>query len=238
METQDILQNGNTLHVVTCYTEQPANLEEATRLTERHFFGAKGVFARQAFDYINATFFDGRLPWTLILWAITPHGGCLGSTRSREHSNEPPIVTLHPSLLGGSESANPWGVSSDLLGVCYAFDVLLHECIHVSVHYLLGGAQGPTSHNNPQWIAEVNRIAPLLGLKVQAERSKVKRIPVEGEPTKHGKQPTTVKRVSEGNIPFKAVSTFPHGVRWYLGCMDFYEHNVLPFALDLKGLAL
>jgi hypothetical protein len=197
------------------------SLEEATRQVEKYFWGSRGVFARQAFDYINAAYFDGRLPWTLLVWGITAHARCLGFTRSRE--GEPPIITLHPSILGGTERADPWGIPPRLLGECYAFDVVLHECVHVSVHYLLGGRQGgDSSHNNPQWVAEVNRIAPLLGFgEVEASMKKPARVKTAGG--------SKVQRVSGGNVPYDAVCRFPYELRRFLGRLDFYERERLPW---------
>jgi hypothetical protein len=189
------------------------DVTEACRLIARTYYGKQGQWAYESFEHINAVFFDGALPWPLIQWAITPHGGCLGLTQP----GEAPVITLHPSLLGGTEKRNPWGVDAALLGVRLAYDVLLHECMHVSVSYLLGGAQGPTSHNNPQWIGEVNRLAPLLGLAVTAAPSKTKRLADET-----GKK-TKVVRSTEGNVPFAAVATFPYGVRKALGQADFYK---------------
>ncbi len=205
--------------------EYAADVDAACRLIARHYGGARGTWAYEAFDHINATLFDGELPTPLIMWALTPHGGCLGYTQP----GAAPIITLHPSLLGGTQKPNPWKIDPALLGVAYAYDVLIHECIHVSVHYRLGGADCPTSHNNPQWIGEVNRIAPLLGLTITAERSKAKRVPIAGESTKTGKPATKVVRTSEGTIPFAAVATFPHAVRVLLGQTAWYEQNALPF---------
>ena len=115
-----------------------------------------------------------------------------------------------------------------MLGACLAYDVLLHECIHVSVHFLLGGAIGPTSHNNPQWISEVNRIAPALGFQdAVAGASKSKRVVVGQD--ENGRNVTTVVRASDGNLPHKATATFPQGVRQHLGDYSFYHAGVLPF---------
>jgi hypothetical protein len=235
----------NLLHSVGCYTnplqigpnppqiDGKTGLEAATRLVERHFYGKKGAFARQSFDYINAQFFDNRLPWTLIIWTLTAHGHCLAFTSSGQTTE--PIIGLHPSLLGGTESDSPWGFPPELLGYCFAYDSMVHECIHVSVEYLLGGAHGPSSHNCPEWISEVNRIAPLLGFTgIEAGMSKTKRVAVDGTPTRRGKQPSKVVRVDEGNVPFAlAVAGFPRGLRYYLKQLDFYKRNILPFALEL-----
>jgi hypothetical protein len=86
-----------------------------------HFHGAKGRWAYEAFDFINSAYFGGKLPMPLIQWAITPHGGCQGLIKS---SLRDPVITLDPSLLGGTEKREPWGVPDSLLGACYAFDVL------------------------------------------------------------------------------------------------------------------
>jgi hypothetical protein len=98
------------------------------------------------------------------------------------------------------------------------------------VNYLLGGATGPTSHNNPQWVTEVNRLAPLLGFSdIQAGRQVAKRVPIGGKLTVTGKPRTTVKRVTEGNIPFSAVSGFPRALRLHLNTAEeYYTSGELP----------
>jgi hypothetical protein len=218
-------------HPITCYNgaasaETPKAVIDALRLVASHFDGKRGIWAYDVFAAINAAYFDGRLPTPKIQWALTAHGGCLGLTRTSAR----PVVTLHPSVLGGTQRRNPWNIDPGWLGIAYAFDVLLHESIHVSQHCLLGGGIGPTSHNNSAWIAEVNRIAPVLGLVgIQAGLSKTKRVPIEGETTKTGKPATRVIRASEGNLPHSAVATFPHGARRHLGLADsFYTANIIP----------
>jgi hypothetical protein len=209
----------------------PPDLAEALRIVARHYDGPRGVWAYDVFDIINAVFFGGELPTPKIQWALTPHGGCLGLTRS---SNLPPVVTLHPSLMGGTEKVNPWNVEPAWLGESYAFDTLLHEAIHVSQHYRLGGGIGPTSHNNSAWMTEVNRIAPLLGFDgVVAGQSKTRRVPIEGETSKTGRPATRVERFNDGNMPFKAIAKFPYGVRMHLGTADdHYRANVIPVTRD------
>src|SRR5262249_43676373 len=150
-----------------------------------------------------------------IVWAITAHGGCLGLTHPRIDS--PPTITLHPSILGGTQKKNPWGIDPAFLGTCYAFDVLLHESTHVSVAYRLGGwrGKGSTSHNNEVWIAEVNRLMPLLGLNGgTAGRNKTRRV-VAPDADPNGPK-TRVIRASDGTLPHMAVATFPYGARCQL----------------------
>ena len=215
----------NTLLHVT-----DSEVMEACKLMARHFYGSKGVFAYEAYDHINAAFFGGALPFAMIQWAITAHGGCLGQTSS----SKLPIITMHPSLLRGSEKADPWGMSPAILGVRLVYDVLLHECIHVAVNYIHGGATGPTSHNSPEWIGEVNRILPMLDIQgVIAGKSTTKRFEIEGSTTKTGKAATRVERVTVGNVPFKAVAAFPYGVRTHLGMNEYYKAKGLPFACSV-----
>jgi hypothetical protein len=209
----------------------------AARLVTAECYGDVGEFGYQAFDWINATLFNGRLPLPLILWELTAHGKCLGWTSSRRDRS--PRIQMHPSTLGGTEKANPWGVPSSVLGPAFALDVLIHECVHVSVAYLLGGAKGPTSHNNPQWVAEIQRVGALLGLDFRAGRSVTKRVPLEsGELGLSGKPKTRTVRVIEdgASVPFEAVYTFPHGVRRELGQAGaYYTADRLPFDNVLTG---
>jgi hypothetical protein len=145
---------------------------------------------------------------------------------------------LHPSLLGGTEKENPWGIDPVLLGVCFAYDVLVHESIHVQVECVHGGWRGRpggyTSHNNLLWLAEVNRIAPLLGLTgMDARPSKARRVAVSNG---NGKAATKVVRGTDGNVPFAAVATFPYGVRQHQGDTDFYRRGTLPFSTELERM--
>jgi hypothetical protein len=212
----------------------------AARLVAAECYGELGEFAFQAFDWINAALFDGRLPVPLIVWELTAHGHCLGLTHSE--LDRPPRIRLHPSLMGGSYygKANPWGVPASALGPAFALDVLIHECMHVSVAYLLGGANGQTSHNNPCWIAEAERVGALLGLHFKGGRSTTKRVPVEsGELGPSGKPKTKTVRVTEdgATVEFEPVSRFPHGVRSILtDAGAYYRADALPFDNVLTGL--
>src|SRR5262245_15368610 len=150
-------------------------VHDAYRLIARHVYRQfrLGEFAYAAFDHINRTCFGGRVPEALILWQLTEHGRGLGWQRSSAEG--PPVITLHPSVVapsGDNDADDLWGVPRELLGWCYAYDVLLHEMLHAHVEYVLGGWEhrdGPqrskwTCHNNPVWVAECNRLAGLLGL--------------------------------------------------------------------------
>lgn len=184
-----------------------------------HYFGPRGAWAYAAFADINARFFAGRLPTPLIYWAITPHSACIGQTVVHVGG---PAIMLHPALLGGSETERPWNKDPTLLGYGYAYETLLHECMHVNISYVLDPARaeaGSSSHNSDPWIREVNRIAPMLGLgALRAGRSKVRR-----ERTEEGSR--VVRGVDDGVAPFKATSKFPHSYREILGELDFYRSH-------------
>jgi hypothetical protein len=233
---EDQIVTGNCALQVGRNGKLGMSFRDATLIVAEHAYGAKGRWSYACFEFINHTYFAGRLPWPVIQWALTGHGRCLGLTRP--HLSRPPVITLHPSLLGGSEKQNPWGIPASWLGLAYAFDVMLHESIHVQVSYNLGGIQGKTSHNCPNWIGEVNRLAPLLGFDdVQAGLSKTRRIADESLPrTKRDKTATRVVRGWGGNLPGAAVFTFPHGLRAHQGLAQaHYESNVLP--AGVPGLA-
>jgi hypothetical protein len=218
--------------------QSPVTIAQACQLVAEHYQGARGVFAYQAFEYVNATSFANALPWPLILWTLTPHSACLGLTRA---TDGPPVIQLHPAVLGGSERTTPWGMNPDHLGPAFAFDVLLHECIHLAVQTLRGGGEGPTSHNNPAWVAEVNRLAPLQGFPdFIAGGSTVQRV---REPGTTG--PGKVQRQSGATlagepVPYATtVARFPYGLRVHLGQTDWYTETRLPFphALERGGNA-
>ena len=192
--------------------QKPSSIEAASKLVAETYYGDDGAWLYRTFEAINHNFFFGELPWPLITIEITPHSRCLAWCSNSD--NRPPRIAIHPTLFGVRETPAPWGISPLWLGRQYVFDTLLHECIHASVHYRLGGYTGPTSHNNDEWISEVNRIAPLIGFKgIEAGRQVAKRVPIKGELTKRGKPKTKVAKVDLGNIPFSAAAMFPHALR-------------------------
>jgi hypothetical protein len=216
------MTDSTTLLRVATRNKPPLiSIESACQTVAQHYYGERGQWCYKAFEWINATLFSGELPYPLLLLGLTAHGACLGWTASPVSQGKAPTVLLHPSLWGGTEKENPWKIPPDLLGPRYAFDVLIHECIHVSVNYLLGGFNPviESSHDNDNWIAEINRIAPLIGLSdVQAAKTKVRR---------KGKK---IVRECDGNIPFRAAASFPHSVRELRGELDYYrDPRPLPF---------
>src|SRR4051794_23214079 len=187
-------------------------IQRACRLVAKTYYGRSGLWLCSAFEAISRAYFSDELPYPHLTIEITSHGRCTAWCSS--HPKRPPRIAIHPTLFGFRELENPWRIPTAWLGKALAFDALVHECLHVSVNYRLGGAVGPTSHNNPQWVAEVNRLAPLLGFAgIDAGRQVPKRIPIAGESTKTGKPKTKVEKITEGNIPFPAVAGFPMALR-------------------------
>jgi hypothetical protein len=209
------------LHSVSCNTAP--DIRAMTQAIVAHYQDRLGRLGYALFEAIHAQYFAAELPWPLILWGLTAHGHCLAFTRAGQAT--PPMILLHPSLLGGTEKDDPWGMPPAWLGVLYAFDVLLHECMHVAVHYARGPWQGGTSsHNNPLWVAEVNRLAPLLGFPGEvATMSKPRRI-----------KGRLVRDCAGATMPFEAVSQFPHALRVARGTAEaYYTAKRLPLPVEL-----
>lgn len=194
-------------------------------------YGAKGTWAYETYQFINEVYFSGRLPWPHIIWGLTAHGSCTAWSSTARDKSRPPIITLHPSLLRGSEKENPWEIPGDWLGPSLVFDTVLHECIHVHIEYNLGGSSGPTSHNCKRWVRQANRIASLMGFQgIRFGRSTTARVPIHDAPrTIRGKLPTRVVRRCLGNVPYSAGVGFPQSLRAYLGSAgDHYRGGTLP----------
>jgi hypothetical protein len=233
-----IQQNGDGFVWAGTYDDE---VRAAYRLIARHVYKLMGLgdFAYRAFEYINTTFFSDRLPEPLILWDLTTYGDCLGWTRSPEDG--PPIIKLHPSLVAPSgrkkglgEHEIPWGIEPGFLGYCYAFHVLLHETVHVAVNYLLGGIdshpernKGWSSHQNPLWIAEINRVSEIMGVNVTYDMKKYRRVPT-GQVNEKGRAITKLKYACDGPAP----ENFPHNLP---GADDFYRKKELPFAWSKRA---
>lgn len=214
-----------------------ADLLLTMRTVAGHYYGALGVFAYDAYEFINQTYYGGDLPVPMIQIGITPWGGCLGVTRSADGQ---PRIGLHPSTIAPrSAGKGLFGYDAGNFGIRFAYDVLLHELVHVAANYLYGVSDGDSSHNNSTWIAEINRLSPLIGLDgVQAEMTKVKRVPAPGE-TKTGKPATKPAKVNAGNTPLDHISRWPHPL-FLQRDREFYrrERDALPFVPTVSAAAI
>lgn len=203
---------------------QVTELEEACRLVAASFYGNPGRWLYELYERLNEELFSGELPTALITIELTPHGKCLGLTGCGAR----PRIKIHPSCFDPS-SVNPWNIDCGVLGWRFAADVMVHEMTHASVDYRCGGIRGPTSHDCPNWRSEVERIAPLVGLKgFKASRNKVERVPT-GKLNDKGKPITKTKRVLDGELPYSCTFCFPYGARMHLNQRQFYLDGCYPF---------
>lgn len=166
-------------------------------------------FDRWAYDEwerLNHAYFDNTLEVGQITWGLTAYGRCIGL-----HSGWRNHITLHQSLIERDENWQGGIRGRERI----ASDVLLHEMIHQSIHQRLGhsgcgdNTGGCTSHNNAEWVSEINRIAPLLDLPANAAVIKQKRVKAPGASGK-GK---VVWYVEPGKMDRGQLSQFPHCMR-------------------------
>lgn len=154
-----------------------------------------GEWAYETWLSHNYAYFDGELETCGIIWGLTPHGKCMGRFSG--------VITLHSSLI--ESHGNPWGARA-WLGEQWASDVLLHEMVHQAIHQRTGGngavLKSDSSHSNPHWAAEVDRISPLIGLDVRAMAIRQRRI-----------NRTLTRTPDAGYMTLKQLSEWPHSVR-------------------------
>ena len=199
-------------------------LEEAASA----YWGARGRWVYAAFRWANRALFAETLPPPFVQWAMTPHGACLGQVFVDSVSG--PVVVLHPSAWGdGSLHARErvsWGRGEPVFpSRLFTLDVLVHELLHVRVRQLGGRAyvegletKRISSHDNPWWPAEVERLSPLLGLG-----------PVKASPTKRARRRGRMIRVpaKEDSLPLSRLSSFPFSLR---SAAYYLETGRIPFA--------
>ena len=159
-------------------------------------FGNFGAWIFDEWKKLNDTFFFGENIVGEIIWGSTPQDRSLGY-----YSPDKNLIVLHKTLM------RPIYPTSNLkwrlrhLNKRKVSDVLLHEMIHQRVHQT-GGWAGDNSHNNDQFVNEVNRIAKLLSLDIKAKVIQRKAI--------HGK---ATPRVEPGCLNHKELSNFPYSSR-------------------------
>jgi hypothetical protein len=154
-----------------------------------------GEWAHDEWKRLNETYFGNELKPCGILFGLTPHGRALAFFSPADRT-----ITLHPSLLD-PKSASPWRLG-EMLGERFCSDGLLHEMTHQGIHQRGGRQTGYSSHDCQEWVDEVNRISPLLGLDGRAALVRQRR--VRG----------TVKWVVEpGCLTREMLAEWPHSVR-------------------------
>jgi hypothetical protein len=121
------------------------DIRNACQIVTQHYYGNRGVWAYQAFEWINDSLFFGKLPYPLVLLGLTSHGACLGWSMSPAGKGKPPTILLHPSLWAGTEKEDPWQIPPDLLGPRYALDGRV-------LTQLPGVDRGSKSHRADSWL--------------------------------------------------------------------------------------
>ena len=146
-------------------------------------FPVRGAWSYDAWQAINARFWNDELTPGAILWGFT--AGCnFGSFNPSNNA-----ITLHEALPGKDfaeqakvrgdrdwvmadrdQTLNSWGLAPSYFGIGTALGTLLHETMH-QAHHQRGEnyppnrkGNGVEQHHNPVWVAECERIAALIGI--------------------------------------------------------------------------
>jgi hypothetical protein len=185
------------------------------------YHGRKGEFAYQAVRWLNAVVFGDALPVTLVQWALTPWGRCLGLTSSRGEAA--PVIRLHPAIWEprGAGLPSAWAARIPA-GPRYTLDVVLHELLHVDVMYLRGGLPkgSHSSHDNPVWCEAVEiATSKLRGTLLELP-------PVIARPTRRLRTERGMhRRTPEGCLSMDDLCHFPHSQR----VPDYYRARSTPW---------
>ena len=125
-------------------------------------FGNFGAWIFDEWKTLNDTFFYKENIVGEIIWGATPQDRSLGYYSPNEN-----LIVLHKTLMRPVYPTTNLNWAPHRLNKRKVSDVLLHEMIHQRVHQT-GGWEGYDSHNNEQFVNEVNRIAKLLGIGIKA----------------------------------------------------------------------
>ena len=128
-------------------------------------FGDVGAWAYDEWRSLNRAFFEGRNHPGAIAWQAADAGESLGSYAAAEN-----VIYLFKGLVRPRYPTPMAEWCLTHLNRRLASDVLLHEMMHQKIQQT-GGWQGADCHVNARFVAEVNRIAPLIGLEVFARVS-------------------------------------------------------------------
>lgn len=159
-------------------------------------FGNFGAWVFDEWKKLNDTFFYGENIVGEIIWGSTPQDRSLGYYSPGEN-----LIVLHKTLMRPVYPTNDLKWEFRHLNKRKASDVLLHEMIHQRVHQT-GGWEGENSHNNEQFVNEVNRIAKLLNIDIKAKV-------IQRETVHDRKLPCVEPRC----LNLKELSNFPYSSR-------------------------
>ncbi len=159
-------------------------------------FGNFGAWVFDEWKQLNDTFFYGENIVGEIIWGSTPQDRSLGY-----YSPDENLIVLHKTLMRPVYPTNDLKWEFRHLNKRKASDVLLHEMIHQRVRQA-GGWEGDNSHNNEQFVNEVNRIVKLLDINIKAK--------VIQREINQGK---TTPNVEPGCLNLEELSNFPYSSR-------------------------
>jgi hypothetical protein len=163
------------------------------KIEAAHVFGDFGAWVFDEWKRLNDVLFYGNNVPGTIIWEKTPQDRSLGYYDRVEN-----LIVLHKTLMRPVYPATGLTWEPRRLNTRRVSDVLLHEMIHQKIHQT-GGWRGEDSHNNEQFVNEVNRIANLIGLNIKAEVIGLKII-------RNKKGP----RVKTEYLSFKELCHFPY----------------------------
>jgi hypothetical protein len=156
-------------------------------------FGDFGIWVYDEWKALNDALFYGENIAGTITWKNLPQDSSLGYyDRTKNH------IVLHDTLMRPVYPCPGLKPKLRRSNTRKISDVLLHEMIHQRVHHT-GGWTGENSHNNEQFVNEVNRIANFLGLSVKAKV--LQSNPFPGR---------TTPGVESKCLSFKELSHFPY----------------------------
>jgi hypothetical protein len=114
-------------------------------------FGNFGAWIFDEWKQLNDAFFYGENIVGEIIWGSTPQDRSLGYYSPNEN-----LIVLHKTLMRPVYPTTNLKWEPRHLSKRKVSDVLLHEMIHQRVHQT-GGWEGENSHNNEQFVSEVQR---------------------------------------------------------------------------------
>jgi hypothetical protein len=188
------------------------------------YHGEKGHFAYRAFEWTNRAVFGGSLPVPLIQFALIAYGHSCAKTHPRPP--EQPVITIHPSLWTGP------GWDGLIPGPGEVLDAIIHELLHVYVHYVhLPGLPKRSrsrskdsfrwsSHDNKTWAELVEQFSPRVpGLELGVRASHRRSARVDGE----------VRKITPPDcISLDQLARWPSSLRPH-GSTQYWKKHGVPF---------
>ncbi len=191
--TEEITPRWRTLAELAAVSPYPMlDIDAMTRVVVAHHF-RHGDWLYHAFDYVNDRYFSGQLAQPIIIPVEVHAWG-----RAIAMCGHTGRITINRARA---------------LPNLYAAHIVLHECIH---HRLLQ-VYADAAHEDDAWLAECQRIAPLLETPIDPE------LLAMNKPVRVGK--SVRRQQPDGTLPYKnAVARFPLGTYEEMGSkLEVYQ---------------